>query len=83
MDHGSLALAAAACLALVAGLALLAGAGAGRARFFTLHSLEEPTRPYQPYTGTPAFGPWGAEPWAEAAPRVPAGRGSQGPRPCP
>ncbi|HVE13480.1 MAG TPA: hypothetical protein VNI01_08815 [Elusimicrobiota bacterium] len=78
MDRTALALAAAACLVLLAGAALWALAPA-RAGFYTPFSREEPTRPYLAYTGTPPVGPWGAAPWAEAAPRAPAARAA---RPC-
>lgn len=62
---------AAALVALLA-LILLVGAAGRRARFFTGSAFEEPTRSFVPFTGTVARGPWGARPWAEAAP-YPAG----------
>lgn len=38
-----------------------------RENFYTSAALEEPTRSYTPYTGTPNLGYWGTRPWAEAA----------------
>lgn len=38
-----------------------------RENFYTSAALEEPTRSYTPYTGTPNLGYWGTVPWAEAA----------------
>ncbi len=38
-----------------------------RENFYTSAALEEPTRSYAPYTGTPNLGYWGTVPWADAA----------------
>jgi len=35
-----------------------------RDTFYTSYTLEEPTRPYTPCTGTEPYGPQGARPWA-------------------
>ena len=38
-----------------------------KSHFYTEYAIEEPTRPYLPYTGTEPRGFWGTEPWFDSA----------------